>query len=118
MKGCKCKVCSCRNKEKESSIGCDCLNCTNTHAKGYEELLDIVDEYLTEVTGESIDIPDETNDIYDRVFGSETLDDENICKEEQSYSLSNIVALGLDVPDVAYTVSVYLKKEYLVKYKK
>ena len=94
LKGCKCKAgcstkrCSCRNKEKECSIGC-----TNTQAKGNEELLDIVvDEYLAEVAGESIDVPDEANDILDWVFGSEELeydeecDEENIFEEEQSDS--------------------------------
>ena len=40
---------------------------------------------MTELTGESIDIPDEANDILDWVFGSEELD-ENNCEEEQSYS--------------------------------
>ena len=64
LKGCKCKTgcsskrCSCRNKGKECSIGCDCINCTNTLTKGNEDLLDIVvDEYLAEVTGESTGVP-------------------------------------------------------------
>ena len=96
LKGCKCKAgcrCSCRNKGKECSIGCDCINCTNTQAKGNEELLDIVvNEYLAEVAGESIDVPDEANDILDWEFGSEELeydeeyDEENIFDEEQSDS--------------------------------
>ncbi len=69
LKGCKCKSgCStkrygCRNKWKECSIGCDCINCTNTQTKGNEELLDIVvDEYLAEMTAESADIPEETSE--------------------------------------------------------
>ncbi len=80
LKGCKCKAgcstkrCSCRNKGRNCSIGCDCINCTNTQMKENDELLDIVvDEYLTEVTRESSDVPDEANDILDWVFGSEEL---------------------------------------------
>ena len=60
------------------------------------------------MTGESIDIPDEANDIYNWVFGSEELDDENICKEEQSYSFSDLVALVFDVPDVLPTPFLYI----------
>ena len=72
LKGCKCKTgcsskrCSCRNKGKEWSIGCDCINCTNTLTKGNEDLLDIVeDEYLAEVTEESTGVPNDANDIMD-----------------------------------------------------
>lgn len=66
---------------------------TKVSVTGNEELLDIVvDEYLAEVAGESIDVPDEANDILDWVFGSEELeydeeyDEENIFEEEQSDS--------------------------------
>ena len=96
LKGCKCKAgcsskrCSCRSKGKECSIGCDCINCTNTQAKGNEDLLDIVvDEYLAEVTGDSTGIPDDANDIVDWVFGAaeyEEYNDETFIDEEQSDS--------------------------------
>ncbi len=94
LKGCKCKAgCStkrysCMNKGRNCSIGCDCINCTNTQMKENDELLDIVvDEYLTEVTRESSDVPDEANDILDWVFGSEELEYEEEIDEDQSNSI-------------------------------
>ena len=81
--GCSSKRCSCRNKGKECSIGCDC---TNTLTTGNEDLLDIVvDKYLAEVTGESTGVPDDANDIMDWVFGCEDLE-ENFIEDEQSDS--------------------------------
>ena len=83
LKGCKCKTgcssksSSCRNKGNECSIGCDCINCTNTLTKGKGDLLNIVvDEYLAEVTGESTGVPDDANDIMDWMFGCEDLEDD------------------------------------------
>ncbi len=94
LKGCKCKAgcstkrCSCRNKGRNCSIGCDCINCTNTEMKENDELLDIVvDEYLTEVTRESSDVLDEANDILDWVFGSEELEYEEEIDGDQSNSI-------------------------------
>ncbi len=56
--------------------------------KENDELLDIVvDEYLTEVTRESSDVPDEANDILDWVFGSEELEYEEEIDEDQSNSI-------------------------------
>ncbi len=56
--------------------------------KENDELLDIVvDEFLTEVTRESSDVPDEANDILDWVFGSEELEYEEEIDEDQSNSI-------------------------------
>ena len=106
LKGCKCKAgCSTkrysyRSKGNECSIGCDCINCTNTQGKGNEDLLDIVvDEYLAEVNDESIGLPVDVNDIMDWVFGDEDFEgDENFDSEHYnvnaSYSVCPIYALA------------------------
>ena len=63
-KGCKCKTgcrnkrCGCRGKEKTCSVGCECINCTNTPAmeKESSNLLDItMDDHLSDVEVDEID---------------------------------------------------------------
>ena len=88
------KRCSCRSRGKECSIGCDCINCTNTQEKGNEDLLNIVvDEYLAELNDKSTGVPDDANDIMDWVFGDEVFErdedfegDENFIDNELSDS--------------------------------
>ena len=78
-----CALCGCRGKEKECTIGCECINCTNTPAK---ENFDVaVDEYLEEVTAEFVNILEDCNNILEWVFGEDIADPEDPA-ENQSYS--------------------------------